>query len=233
MTKANLKEIRRRVGVVFQDPDDQLFMPTVRRRRGLRSGQPRAARATRSTARVARRARRGRHGRRRTTGRPTTSASGNAGGWRWPPCWPWTPRSSCSTSPPPTSTRPPGASWPTSSRRSPVTALIVTHDLPYALELCPRSVILNDGRHRGRRPHRGDPRRRRADGRQPPGAALRLRPHHPGLITRRRRRAAGAGPRRCRRWRWRRSRGPSHGALRSALSAGPPSPGGRGGRVRW
>ncbi|ONI81159.1 cobalt ABC transporter ATP-binding protein [Actinosynnema sp. ALI-1.44] len=27
--KANLKEIRRRVGVVFQDPDDQLFMPTV------------------------------------------------------------------------------------------------------------------------------------------------------------------------------------------------------------
>jgi cobalt/nickel transport system ATP-binding protein len=28
---ANLPEIRRRVGVVFQDPDDQLFMPTVRR----------------------------------------------------------------------------------------------------------------------------------------------------------------------------------------------------------
>jgi cobalt/nickel transport system ATP-binding protein len=28
--RANLKEIRRRVGLVFQDPDDQLFMPTVR-----------------------------------------------------------------------------------------------------------------------------------------------------------------------------------------------------------
>ncbi|MEY3696710.1 MAG: hypothetical protein RJA41_360, partial [Actinomycetota bacterium] len=28
--KANLLEIRRRVGIVFQDPDDQLFMPTVR-----------------------------------------------------------------------------------------------------------------------------------------------------------------------------------------------------------
>jgi cobalt/nickel transport system permease protein len=27
--RANLREIRRRVGVVFQDPDDQLFMPTV------------------------------------------------------------------------------------------------------------------------------------------------------------------------------------------------------------
>ena len=28
--RSNVKEIRRRVGVVFQDPDDQLFMPTVR-----------------------------------------------------------------------------------------------------------------------------------------------------------------------------------------------------------
>ena len=28
--KANLREIRRRAGIVFQDPDDQLFMPTVR-----------------------------------------------------------------------------------------------------------------------------------------------------------------------------------------------------------
>lgn len=30
LTKDNMPEIRRRVGVVFQDPDDQLFMPTVR-----------------------------------------------------------------------------------------------------------------------------------------------------------------------------------------------------------
>src|ERR1700754_1183691 len=28
--RGTVKEIRRRVGVVFQDPDDQLFMPTVR-----------------------------------------------------------------------------------------------------------------------------------------------------------------------------------------------------------
>jgi cobalt/nickel transport system ATP-binding protein len=28
--KPSLREIRRRVGIVFQDPDDQLFMPTVR-----------------------------------------------------------------------------------------------------------------------------------------------------------------------------------------------------------
>ena len=30
VTPPNLREIRRRVGLVFQDPDDQLFMPTVR-----------------------------------------------------------------------------------------------------------------------------------------------------------------------------------------------------------
>jgi cobalt/nickel transport system ATP-binding protein len=30
LAKDNLMEIRRRVGIVFQDPDDQLFMPTVR-----------------------------------------------------------------------------------------------------------------------------------------------------------------------------------------------------------
>lgn len=29
MAKGNIREIRKRVGVVFQDPDDQLFMPTV------------------------------------------------------------------------------------------------------------------------------------------------------------------------------------------------------------
>ena len=30
LTKAGVMEIRRRVGIVFQDPDDQLFMPSVR-----------------------------------------------------------------------------------------------------------------------------------------------------------------------------------------------------------
>jgi cobalt/nickel transport system ATP-binding protein len=30
LTRDNVMEVRRRVGIVFQDPDDQLFMPTVR-----------------------------------------------------------------------------------------------------------------------------------------------------------------------------------------------------------
>ena len=32
-----------------------------------------------------------------------------------------------------------------------ITVLMVTHDLPYALELCPRSVVLVRRRHRRRR----------------------------------------------------------------------------------
>jgi len=71
----HLKEIRRRVGIVFQDPDDQLFMPTVAEdvafgpaNLGLRGAEL----ETRVKA-----------------GRPTTCRSGSGGGWRWPPCWPW------------------------------------------------------------------------------------------------------------------------------------------------
>jgi cobalt/nickel transport system ATP-binding protein len=30
--------------------------------------------------------------------------------------------------------------------RLPVTVLMVTHDLPYAMQLCPRAVILDEGR---------------------------------------------------------------------------------------
>ncbi|WP_233508533.1 ATP-binding cassette domain-containing protein [Spongiactinospora gelatinilytica] len=66
--QGNLKEIRRRVGLVFQDPDDQLFMPTPRpavragavrtgadpfrrgdRRRRPDPGYPRRPRAPRGT----------------------------------------------------------------------------------------------------------------------------------------------------------------------------------------
>ena len=54
------------------------------------------------------------------------------------------------------------------------TMLMVTHDLPYALQLCPRSVVLDDGRGRRRRPHPRAARRRRAAGPAPPGAPLRL-----------------------------------------------------------
>ena len=44
-----------------------------------------------------------------------------------------------------TSTRPAAASSPRSCSSLDVTTLMVTHDLPYALELCPRAVVLSEG----------------------------------------------------------------------------------------
>ena len=56
------------------------------------------------------------------------------------------------------------------------TMLLVTHDLPYALQLCPRSVVINRGSIVADGPTARDPRRPRVDGGQSPGVALRVRP---------------------------------------------------------
>ncbi len=113
----NLLEVRRRVGIVFQDPDDQLFMPTVRddvafgpANLGLRGAELEAP--------GGRGARPGRDGATSPTGRRTTSPSASAAGSPSPPCWRCDPRSWCSTSRRRTSTRPRAASSPTSCARS-------------------------------------------------------------------------------------------------------------------
>ena len=56
------------------------------------------------------------------------------------------------------------------------TLLVVTHDLPFAAELCERAVILSGGRHRRRRPVRRHARRHRAARPARPRAARRIRP---------------------------------------------------------
>jgi cobalt/nickel transport system ATP-binding protein len=143
VTKANFKEIRRRVGVVFQDPDDQLFMPTVRddvafgpANLGL-PGEAVDARVHAALDAVGMDGSGGRpphhlsFGQRRRVALATVLAMDPQ----------------ILVLDEPTSNLDPAA------RRDladilvtlPVTAVIVTHDLPYALELCPRSVILNDG----------------------------------------------------------------------------------------
>ena len=143
VTKANFKEIRRRVGVVFQDPDDQLFMPTVRddvafgpANLGL-AGDAVEARVRAALDAVGMDGAGGRpphhlsFGQRRRVALATVLAMDPQ----------------ILVLDEPTSNLDPAA------RRDladilvtlPVTAIIVTHDLPYALELCARSVILNDG----------------------------------------------------------------------------------------
>jgi cobalt/nickel transport system ATP-binding protein len=84
-----LAELRRRVGLVFQDPDDQLFMPTVREdigfgpaNLGLRGDELRTAWRGRWPPSGARRW---------PTGHPTTSRVVSDAGSRSRRCWRWSP----------------------------------------------------------------------------------------------------------------------------------------------
>jgi cobalt/nickel transport system ATP-binding protein len=143
VTKPNLLETRRRVGVVFQDPDDQLFMPTVRddvafgpANLGLR-GPELEARVRHALEQVgmADFADRPPHhlsfGQRRRVAVATVLAM----------------------EPEILVMDEPSSNLDPASRREladivrslDVTVLMVTHDLLYALELCERSVILSDG----------------------------------------------------------------------------------------
>lgn len=143
VVKEHLPEIRRRVGIVFQDPDDQLFMPTLRddvafgpANLGIR-GAELDARVTEALMAV---------GLAGLADRPPFHLS--FGQRR---------RAAVATV---LAMRPeilvldePSSNLDPASRRElaeillslGVTVLMVTHDLPYALELCPRSVILSDG----------------------------------------------------------------------------------------
>ncbi|MFD8979178.1 energy-coupling factor ABC transporter ATP-binding protein [Streptomyces sp. NPDC059564] len=141
--KQNLAEIRRRVGIVFQDPDDQLFMPTVRE--DVAFGP--AAAGMRGAALE-------------TRVREALEQVGMAGFADRPPhhlSFGQRRRVAVATV---LAMRPeilvldePSSNLDPASRREladilrslDVTVLMVTHDLPYALELCPRSVILSEG----------------------------------------------------------------------------------------
>ncbi|MCD4527053.1 energy-coupling factor ABC transporter ATP-binding protein [Nocardioides sp. cx-173] len=141
--KGNLAEIRRRVGIVFQDPDDQLFMGTVRQdvafgpaNLGLKGAALEArVMAALDMVGMADFADRPPHhlsfGQRRRVAVATVLAM----------------------EPEILVLDEPSSNLDPASRREladilrslDVTVLMVTHDLPYALELCPRAVILSDG----------------------------------------------------------------------------------------
>ncbi len=143
VTEANLNEIRRRVGLVFQDPDDQLFMPTVREdvafgpaNLGLR-GEELDARVKGALMAV---------GMENAIERPPHHLS--FGQRR---------RVAVATvlamEPDVLVLDEPSSNLDPASRREladvltslSLTMLMITHDLPYALELCPRSLVINQG----------------------------------------------------------------------------------------
>lgn len=142
--RKTLAEIRRRVGVVFQDPDDQLFLPTVAEdvafgpaNLGLRGTdlELRVAEALSAVGMAAHRDRAPHHlsfGQRRRVAVATVLAM-------YPEIL---------VLDEPSSNLDPAARRELAEilRGLPVTLLMVTHDLPYALELCERSVILDSGR---------------------------------------------------------------------------------------
>lgn len=143
VVKRTLKEIRRRVGVVFQDPDDQLFMQTVaddvafgprnfgvvepelsRRVRSALDAVGMGEQADRSPMHLS-------VGQRRRVALATVLAS----------------------DPDILVLDEPSANLEPVARRELAellatlgrTTLMVTHDLPYALQLCPRSVLIDSG----------------------------------------------------------------------------------------
>jgi cobalt/nickel transport system ATP-binding protein len=143
VAKENLQEIRRRVGVVFQDPDDQLFMPTVRddvafgpANLGMRGAalEQQVMEALEKVGMADFADRPPHHlsfGQRRRVAVATVLAM----------------------EPEILVLDEPSSNLDPASRRElaeilrglDVTVLMVTHDLPYAFELCPRSVVLSDG----------------------------------------------------------------------------------------
>ena len=145
VTREHFAEVRRRVGIVFQDPDDQVFMPTVHEdvafgpaNLGLRGGRTR---------------------------RPGSR-----------PLWPrWACRSAADRAPhhlsfgerrlvaiatvlamepeilvldEPSANLDPAGRRELAGvlRRLGLTMLMVTHDLPYAFQLCDRAVVMGAGR---------------------------------------------------------------------------------------
>jgi cobalt/nickel transport system ATP-binding protein len=143
VARQNMREIRRRVGIVFQDPDDQLFMPSVAEDVAFGpanfgvTGDDLRARVDTALATVGMQEHRDRSplhlsgGQRRRVALATVLA-----------CEP-----EILVLDEPSSNLDPVA------RRElaevllglDATMLMVTHDLPYAVQLCPRGVVLDDG----------------------------------------------------------------------------------------
>ncbi|TMR95630.1 ABC transporter ATP-binding protein [Nonomuraea basaltis] len=141
--KDTLKEVRQRVGLVFQDPDDQLFMPTVRD--DVAFGPANAGLRGEDLDRVVKDAL-GRVGMLEAIDRPPHHLSfGQRRRVAVATVLAMEPEILVLDEP--SSNLDPAARRELAEilRSLDVTVLMVTHDLPYALELCGRSLILSGG----------------------------------------------------------------------------------------
>ena len=136
-------EVRRRVGIVFQDSDDQLFMPSVRAdvafgpaNLGLR-GDALRARVDAALERVGLQDEADRAPHQLSAGQRRRAAVAGV----------------LAMEPDVLILDEPSSAMDPAARREladvlvslRITTLVVTHDLPYALELCPRAVVLDRG----------------------------------------------------------------------------------------
>jgi cobalt/nickel transport system ATP-binding protein len=143
LTARTRKEVRSRVGVVFQDPDDQLFMPTVEAdvafgpaNQGLR-GEELRARVAEALAQVGLSDAADRAPHQLSAGQRRRAAVAGV----------------LAMKPDVLVLDEPSSALDPAARREladvlaslRLTTLLVTHDLPYALELCPRAVVLDRG----------------------------------------------------------------------------------------
>ncbi|WP_406628276.1 energy-coupling factor ABC transporter ATP-binding protein [Patulibacter brassicae] len=143
LTKRTARDLRRKVGIVFQDPDDQLFMPSIESdvafgpaNLGLTGGalEERVTEALRTFGleelrEVA--------PHQLSLGQRRRAAV--AGVLAMEP--------ELMVLDEPSSNLDPAARRELADviRRLPTTTLLVTHDLPYALELCPRAIVMDAG----------------------------------------------------------------------------------------
>ena len=144
VTRGNFTEVRRRVGIVFQDPDDQVFMPTVYEdvafgpaNLGLRGAEleSRVQAALAAVGMADRRNRAPHHlsfGERRLVAISTVLAM----------------EPEILVLDEPSANLDPAGRRELAEvlRRLGLTMLMVTHDLSYALLLCDRAVVMNRGR---------------------------------------------------------------------------------------
>jgi cobalt transport protein ATP-binding subunit len=141
--RRTLTEVRRRVGVVFQDPDDQLFSPTVGRdvafgpaHLGL-SGDILQARVTEALSYVGLSEAADRPPHRLSVGERRRAAVATVLAM-YPEVL---------VLDEPTANLDPAArrEFADLIKRLGMTTVLVTHDLPYALELCPRALVIDHG----------------------------------------------------------------------------------------